>query len=89
MRVLGRFRVWTGLRVWFGEMVGSTVLHPEQVLLERFADEWRQIEVSTIQSPPTVLCDNVSTPQIAHNQIFHKRTRYIEIDYYFIQELLA
>ncbi|GFY92952.1 hypothetical protein Acr_08g0013480 [Actinidia rufa] len=42
-----------------------------------------------IDSPFIVLhCDNHSAIQIAHNDVFHKRTKYIENDYYFIHHHL-
>ena len=37
-------------------------------------------------SPATPLyCDNQSVIHIAHNDIFHEWTKYIEIDYHFIR----
>ena len=33
-------------------------------------------------------CDNRSTIQIAHNDVFHKRTKHIEIDFHFIRHHL-
>ena len=43
-----------------------------------------------IHSSPTVIhCDNRSAIQIEHNDIFHERTKYIEIDYHLVRHHLS
>ena len=42
-----------------------------------------------LKSPSLLLCDNLSTLSVAHNPIFHARTRYIENDFHFVLELLS
>ncbi|KAA0045233.1 hypothetical protein IC582_016022 [Cucumis melo] len=39
-----------------------------------------------LKTSPTLLCDNVSAVSLAHNPIFHARTKHIEIDYHFVRE---
>ena len=34
----------------------------------------------SLSNPSSMYCDNKSAIQIAHNFVFHKRTKYIEID---------
>ncbi|PKU72622.1 Retrovirus-related Pol polyprotein from transposon TNT 1-94 [Dendrobium catenatum] len=42
-----------------------------------------EFQVSQTQ-PTTLNCDNTSAISLAHNFIFHARTKHIEIDYHFI-----
>ncbi|KAH9745458.1 retrovirus-related pol polyprotein from transposon RE2 [Citrus sinensis] len=35
---------------------------------------------------PIIWCDNVSAAELAHNQVFHSRTKHIEIDLHFIRD---
>ncbi|CAN6716351.1 unnamed protein product [Malus baccata var. baccata] len=37
---------------------------------------------------PTLWCDNVSAISLALNPVFHARTKYVEIDYHYIRELV-
>ena len=48
----------------------------------------RELRIN-LPTPPFVLCDNISTLHLAHNPMFHGRTRHIEIDYHFIREIIA
>ena len=44
---------------------------------------WLLVDIRVSLSHPTsMFCDNQSSVQIAHNSVFHKRTKHIEIDYY-------
>ena len=43
----------------------------------------KDLDVSTSSATP-LYCDNQSAIHIAHNDIFHERTKHIEIDCYFI-----
>jgi hypothetical protein len=40
----------------------------------------------SIDPPSLVYCDKNSSIYLAHNPIFHERTKYIETDYYVIRE---
>ena len=35
---------------------------------------------------PVIWCDNVSAKELAHNPVFHLRTKHIEIDLHFIKD---
>jgi len=50
---------------------------------------WLLADLETSQSLPTDLyCDNRSAIQIVHNDVFHERTKHIEIDCHFIRQNL-
>ena len=47
---------------------------------------WLLTDLSVFTSFATLLyCDNQSAIHIAHNDVFHERTKHIEIDYHFIR----
>lgn len=51
---------------------------------------WLLSDMGIHHSGPTSLtCDNSSAIQIAYNDVFHERTKYIEIDCYFIRQHIA
>ncbi|KAJ9566607.1 hypothetical protein OSB04_002573 [Centaurea solstitialis] len=48
---------------------------------------WLLSDMGAPQLSPTLLgCDNTSAIQIAHNDIFHERTKHIEIDCHFVRQ---
>ncbi|XP_052107967.1 uncharacterized mitochondrial protein AtMg00810-like [Arachis duranensis] len=48
---------------------------------------WLLEDLGAPQSTPTdVFCDNRSAIQIAHNDVFHERTKHIEIDCHFVRQ---
>ncbi|KAL6568697.1 hypothetical protein OROHE_004381 [Orobanche hederae] len=42
-----------------------------------------------LEGPPLLLCDNNSAIFLAENPVAHKRAKHIDIDYYFVRELVA
>ncbi|CAL2246722.1 unnamed protein product [Prunus armeniaca] len=49
---------------------------------------FRELDIP-LRSTPCIYVDNLSALYMAANPIFHARTRYIEIDYHFVRELVA
>lgn len=48
---------------------------------------WLLADMGAPQTLPTsLLCDNKSAIQIAHNDVFHERTKHIEIDCHFVRQ---
>ena len=50
---------------------------------------WIQALLMELQipfTPPVILCDNKSAVAIAHNLVFHSRTKHMEIDVFFVHE---
>ncbi|XP_072072082.1 uncharacterized mitochondrial protein AtMg00810-like [Arachis hypogaea] len=48
---------------------------------------WLLEDLGAPQSSPTdVFCDNRSAIQIAHNDVFHERTKHIELDCHFVRQ---
>ncbi|KAJ9548882.1 hypothetical protein OSB04_021425 [Centaurea solstitialis] len=48
---------------------------------------WLLSDMGAPQLSPTLLwCDNTSAIQIAHNDVFHERTKHIEIDCHFVRQ---
>ncbi|XP_026420195.1 uncharacterized protein LOC113316190 [Papaver somniferum] len=48
----------------------------------------QELDIS-LATPFQLYCDNVSANSLATNPVFHARTKYIEIDYHFIRELVS
>ncbi|KAI0524414.1 hypothetical protein KFK09_003782 [Dendrobium nobile] len=40
------------------------------------------------KAPTTLYCDNTSAISLAHNPVYHARTKHIEVDYHFIQNCI-
>ena len=72
----------------------SSIESEYRAMASTVADLWwfsyllRELGIPLRQAP-TILCDNISALQIAHNPIFHGRTHHIEIDFHFIRELVV
>ena len=50
---------------------------------------WLLKDMGICQNSPTIIhCDNRSAIQIAHNDVFHERTKHIEVDCHFIRQHL-
>ncbi|TYK29932.1 putative mitochondrial protein [Cucumis melo var. makuwa] len=50
---------------------------------------WLLTDMGALQQSPIILdCDNCSVIQIAHNDVFHKRTKHIEKDCHFVRHHL-
>ena len=43
----------------------------------------------TLKERPCLWCDNLGAAYLSANQIFHERTKHIEIDYHFVRERVA
>ena len=43
-------------------------------------------ELAVPHTTPLVLCDNSSAVQLAHNPVFHPRTKHMELDVFFVRE---
>ncbi|XP_028118057.1 uncharacterized protein LOC114315643 [Camellia sinensis] len=47
------------------------------------------VELHVSVAVPTLWCDNLSAIALAHNPVFHARTKHIEVDYHFVREKVA
>jgi len=43
-------------------------------------------ELKIVVKPPTVFCDNMSAIMLTANPVLHVRTKYLELDLYFVRE---
>ena len=46
-------------------------------------------ELDISQKTIKVLCDNQSTIHLTRNQMFHERTKHIDIKYYFVRDVVV
>ncbi|PNX79877.1 hypothetical protein L195_g035867 [Trifolium pratense] len=75
---------------WAGDPTRSSTESEYRALADTTSEilwlRWLLADLETSQSSPTNLyCDNRSAIQIAHNDVFHERTKHIEIDCHFIR----
>lgn len=48
---------------------------------------WLLKELNVVMNGPTLLyCDNQVVRHIANNAVFHERTKYVEMNFYFVRE---
>jgi len=45
-------------------------------------------ELSVPFTPPTIFCDNQIAVLLAHNPVLHARTKHMEIDLFFVREMV-
>nr|XP_016492299.1 PREDICTED: uncharacterized mitochondrial protein AtMg00810-like [Nicotiana tabacum] len=62
----------------------------ETISLSSVEAEYRSLKkvVGELSSPIAVFCDSQSAIHIAHNPVFHERTKYIEVDCHFVRNKL-
>ncbi|KAG0594112.1 hypothetical protein M758_UG048900 [Ceratodon purpureus] len=46
----------------------------------------KELEVAKCTNLTIIHCDNQSSVKIAHNHVFHSRTKHIEVQYHYIRE---
>ena len=49
---------------------------------------FRELAIS-LSTTPLLYCDNIGATYLSSNPTFHARTKHIEIDYYFVQDLVV
>ena len=53
-----------------------------------FQSLFKELGIALIGTP-ILWCDNLSAKQLAHNPVFHSRTKHLEIDLHFLRDLVA